>query len=145
VLVMPTNAFRACVSGDVTWDTVPPLPGTAIVKQINDDSVFSFKPRDLTTLGSTGLIMVARTTNNHHLLAVYSAHSTGASITPVSQITIADTTGVLTGTTGVNGELTVSCAIDEKIYIENRLGSVVTVAITLLAAYPGATVTGTAV
>ena len=142
VLISPTNRFRNCVAGDVTWNTIPPLPGTTLVRSITDDSVFSFKPRDLTTLGSTGLVMVNRVTNNNHLLAVYAAHPSNASMTEVSRVSIAMTTGVLNGTTGGDGNLTVSCATDEKIYIENRTGATITVSIALLVTYPGHTITG---
>ncbi len=46
------------------------------------------------------------------------------------------TTGVLTGTTGVNGKFTVSAATDGKVYLENRLGSSLYVNMAFLV-YPG--------
>jgi len=42
------------------------------------------------------------------------------------------TTGVLTGTTGVVGKLTVSCDSSSNIYVENRLGSARTYSLTVL-------------
>ena len=145
VMIHSSNVFRKCTGGDVTWDTIPPLPGASFTRQITDGGVFVFTPRDLTTLGSTGLVMVNRVTNNNHLLAVYTAQPTVESISPISQVTIASTTGVLDGTTGQPGALTVSCATDQKIYIENRLGGSVTVVVTLLAAYPGSASQGSPV
>jgi hypothetical protein len=47
------------------------------------------------------------------------------------------TTGVLTGTTGVNGKLTISAAADNKIYIENRLGALYSYQLTLLSSSGG--------
>lgn len=42
------------------------------------------------------------------------------------------TTGILAGTTGTNGKLTISAASDGRIYIENRLGAVRTIAYSVL-------------
>lgn len=142
ILIGASNRFRNCVSGDVTWDTIPPLSGTSIQRQIGDDAVFSFAPRDLTTLGSSGLILVDRINSGNHAFFYYRAESGGSATTDVNVVGMTITTGALTGTTGVDGALTVSAHTDEKIYIENRLGGNVTVSIHILAAHPGATVSG---
>jgi hypothetical protein len=142
VLIGASNRFRNCVAGDVTWDTIPPLAGTSIQRQIGDDAVFSFAPRDLTTLGSSGLILVDRINSGNHAFFYYRAESGGSATTDVNVVGMTITTGVLTGTTGVDGAMTVSAHTDEKIYIENRLGGNVTVSIQVIAAHPGATVSG---
>ena len=51
-------------------------------------------------------------------------------------ISLAATTGILTGTTGVDGKITISPAVDGKIYVENRAGSTQTVTITVLSQAP---------
>lgn len=42
------------------------------------------------------------------------------------------TTGVLTGTTGVDGNVTVATHTDNRLYIENRIGSTRTISVTLM-------------
>ena len=143
-LIGNDNRFRACAAGDVTWDTIPPLSGTSFQRQILDDSVYSFAPRDLTTLGSSGLILIDRVNSGHHAFCFYRADPAGAAMTTINTVTMAVTTGALTGTTGVDGEVTVSAATDEKIYIENRLGGTVSINIHLIGAHIARTVSGPA-
>lgn len=52
------------------------------------------------------------------------------SLSHTANVTV--TTGVLTGTTGIDGNLTISFANDGNIYIENRTGSIRTYILTLL-------------
>lgn len=91
-------------------------------KVMGDDTAFSFAPR-----ASIGTLAIATTSG----LAVgghvfYRATSSPAAKSSTADITA--TTGALSGTTGVNGSLTVSAA-DGVIYIENRLGGSVTVVV----------------
>ena len=48
------------------------------------------------------------------------------------QANINVTTGILNGTTGTNGKITVSAASDGKIYIENRLGGAINISVQVL-------------
>lgn len=138
VFIFPGCTFYNCVAGDVVWNNVGMLPGTSISRAIADDGVFVFKPRDLTTLGSSGLLLVDRANSANKAFIYYRAESGGSGVANISVTGVTTTTGALTGTTGADGALTVSAHTDEKIYIENRLGSQVTVYISLLAAHPGA-------
>jgi len=52
--------------------------------------------------------------------------------TPIASNNISVSSGALTGTTGVDGELTLSCHTDHKVYIENRLGSNKSLLVTIM-------------
>ena len=87
---------------------------------IVDNGVYSF------TLDNSGAVIIVSgtgTSGNCGVIAVY-PNPTGASCSAISiQANIAVTTGILTGTTGSAGKITVSAATNGKIYIENRLGT----------------------
>jgi len=138
VLIGPTNRFRNNTAGDVTWATIPPLPGTSFSATVADDAVFSFTPRDLTTAGSSGLMMITQGTGQNRLLCFYTAKPASSTVVSINSLNFDVTTGVLTGTTGVDTNQTVSAHTDKKVYIENRLGAVTTYRIHLLGAHPGA-------
>jgi len=84
--------------------------------QIVDDGVGTIVPR--LASGLMSIVIVDGSVNVQGLLAFSSASVVKGSIASGIDVT----TGVLTGTTGTDGKLTVS--VDSgKLYIENRLGS----------------------
>ncbi len=95
---------------------------------ITDDNVFSF------TLGGQGFgLMLVNTSSGSVATSaiVYVIPGTPGTGSLVSGANVNVTTGVLTGTTGVDGKLTVSCFTDGKVYIENRLGGTINMYYTL--------------
>lgn len=84
---------------------------------VDDDAVIAIKlPR------ATQMIMITETEGHGQLMAFGVT-----SVAALSEFAAAGgvytlTTGVLTGTTGVDGEQTVSVHTDEFLYIENRSG-----------------------
>lgn len=87
---------------------------------ISDDGVHSFTP-----VCTTGFICVHLEGNSTHwLLRYFRVGASGSVMTAVaSGAAGASTTGALTGTTGTDGNLTVSAHTDGNIYIENRSGA----------------------
>ena len=101
--------------------------GSSIV--ISDDSVATLD----FTAGARGVLVVSGSTAAAQAAVIHFRVGTSESSTILSATSNVDvTTGVLTGTTGVNGKLTISAATDNKIYIENRLGSEFSYQLTLL-------------
>lgn len=108
------GAFLVDTSGYITTHTG--------VTNINDDAVYSFAPP-----GDSGFVMVAVYTtvgNTSWGLYTYRTATGSHMIAMNAGANIDRTTGILTGTTGVDGRVTVSCHTDGKIYVENRLGAV---------------------
>lgn len=98
---------------------------------IANDGVYSF------TLGTSGAVIIVSgtgTSGNCGVIAVYPNAPTASCSAISIQANMAVTTGVLNGTTGSPGAITVSAATDGKIYIENRLGSSLNTQIQVLAA-----------
>ncbi|WP_297842954.1 glycosyl hydrolase family 28-related protein [uncultured Roseibium sp.] len=139
VFIYPNNRFRNNAGGDVDYADIPVLPGTSFTIALDDDEAYSFTPRDQTTIGSNGAILITEAATNFRADFFYRA-STAANIqawdatNSVSGFTL--TTGALTGTTGSDGNQTIASHTDKKIYVENRSGSAKTFCITLHAAYP---------
>lgn len=89
---------------------------------------------------ASGVLIVSATSGAHLVSASSSAGSffgwfrVGTS--PAMQLMEGEanvTTGALTGTTGTDGQTTISAHTDGKIYIENRVGATVTLQIAILA------------
>lgn len=98
---------------------------------IANDGVYSF------TLGTSGAVIIVSgtgTSGNCGVIAVYPNAPTANCSAISIQANMAVTTGVLTGTTGGAGAITVSAATDGKIYIQNRLGSSINMQVQVLAA-----------
>lgn len=136
--MIQNNSFRNNTLGDVRWANIPPLSGTTFSVTIADDAVFSFTPRDQTTIGSAGLFFITQAASADFAFAFYRAAAAGSLMTLLHSTTIIASTGALTGTTGADGTQTISAHTDKKIYIENRSGGELTYALHLLAAFPGA-------
>ncbi len=86
---------------------------------IADNGVHSF------TLGKTrGIFMFGSRTAGHgsNGLLVYRAMASPF-VQAIASNNVTLTTGILTGTTGADGAMTISVHTDGKIYVENRLGS----------------------
>ena len=107
-------------------------PQTAIIdftKTINDDAVFSFTPDK--TIGV--IYIYGRNVNYDEVFGIVSYRTTSSAfctkqLDPNSVISVS--TSVLTGTTGTNGQVTISAAqSDGKIYIENRRGVAISIGI----------------
>lgn len=84
-----------------------------------DDTAMSFTPPN-----STGAILTLARSGSAGCwgMAVYRATASPWGTEMMGASTFTATTGALTGTTGADGEFTVSAHTDGKIYIENRLG-----------------------
>jgi hypothetical protein len=95
---------------------------------ILDDTVYSFTPPN-----AAASIWIAAT-NDSTVGGVYLIRAAAtvycASLVSASNVNV--TTGVLAGTTGTDGKLTVSAHSDGKIYIENRRGASLTIKILVL-------------
>ncbi len=131
IIIGPSNRFRNNTGGDVRWENIPPMPGTSFYVKIDDDDIFAFKPRDLTTLGAAGLAYIGIGASATRAFFYYRA-SSGVAISGIESSGITLTTGALTGTTGADGTTTVAVHTDEKITIENRTGSTQSYIVTLV-------------
>ena len=90
---------------------------------LTDDAATSFTPgtaRGVITIGSRS--SAAATING---IFIYRATASGQFLSAIVSNNIATTTGVLDGTTGADGNFTISVHTDGKIYIENRTGDTV--------------------
>jgi hypothetical protein len=96
---------------------------------IANNGVASFT---LCASGSVIVVSGAGTDGNNGVISVTPAATPNAQAIAV-QANVNVTTGVLTGTTGTVGKLTVSAAADGKIYIENRLGGSINISVQVLA------------
>lgn len=123
-------------AGSVNYEKVPMCPLRQELFRIADNDFVRFRPRDLTTLGSSGLMQIDRVNSATGALFRFRTDPSGASIRSIDANGVTFTTGALNGTTGVDGNLTISAHTDEFIYIENRLGAQVSITTALLAAYP---------
>jgi hypothetical protein len=97
---------------------------------LDDDSVYSFTPGTVQGF----IVVTAGADTSRGGIALFRADTGGASINAIGALTnFAVTTGILNGTTGTDGKLTVSVHTDKKIYIENRSGGSVAMTYTILA------------
>ena len=88
---------------------------------LSDNSATSITPTN-----SSGFLLMRLLANGSYALVTYDAISGVAYATlMIGSGNVAVTTGVLSGTTGTDGKLTISAHTDGKIYFENRLGSTV--------------------
>ena len=91
------------------------------VEFIDDDGVYSFTP------GKTrGLILIRLTYTaqmDFWALINYRCPAAAAISKLLGHANVSVLTGILNGTTGANGDVTVSCHTDNKIYVENRCGT----------------------
>lgn len=87
---------------------------------VNANSVVAITPADI----SPGLMLWPQTggASGHWGLFGLRVDASGFAITMAAGATTAAGTGVPTGTTGTNGNVTVFAGLDGKIYIENRRG-----------------------
>jgi hypothetical protein len=94
---------------------------------INDDAATSFTPG-----AAAGIIVISHRNSAYSTAWGVVAYSTGQPFTTalVVSANCNVTTGVLAGTTGTDGKMTVSAHTNGKLYIENRLG--VTISINIL-------------
>jgi len=100
-------------------------------QMINDDTAYSFTPPEPIGI----LIVFSRYAfcNNKSGIFNFKTSSTNGCFLIAGGSQVEATTGVLTGTTGTDGNLTVSANDDDgKIYIENRHGGSITFGIIIL-------------
>ena len=103
--------------------------------RVSDDAIVKFFPPR-----SQGILVIGTSTvNGGGMFLFRTAKNTGgASMTSISKLALTDVaTGDLTGTTGVNGRMTVSAATDGSIQIENRIGFPINTSWTVLATAHG--------
>lgn len=86
----------------------------------------------ITPLSATGIILVTAGTSERYSLCHFGAIASPYVNDIKTGTSAAVTTGILSGTTGADTKLTVSAASNGNVYIENRLGSSVTVKYTLI-------------
>lgn len=135
ISIDPSNIYDGNTTGDVRWDNIEVRAGNGFQVVIADDGVYSFSPAADASGNTAGFIAFTRGPSNVRALVYYLA--AGASvIAPIHNSGFTFTTGALTGTTGVDGNETISAHTDGKIYIENRSGAQRRYWVTLLAAEP---------
>lgn len=122
--------FATNINGGITAAGRVVAPGgyRSYSVTINDDTVYDIP------LTTQGMILVAPQTGANsglaYLLASFRANTTPVCVAAAAGTSAAVSTSTLTGTTGVDGKLTVS-AVSGHIYVENRLGSNTTFVIVL--------------
>ena len=94
--------------------------GGILTGLLNDDSVFSFTPHS--TSGILFLHQLATTYAAQFCVWAFRCGGTIINQKITSGALVDCTTGALTGTTGIDGHMTLSVHSDQKIYIETRLG-----------------------
>lgn len=100
----------------VTVNFDAPQRGT-FVANLDDDAAMSFTPR------STKGIFCLHSEDGADLAAIVTYNTDGARIQILGGLAqVEAASGILNGTTGTDGKLTISCFTDGKIYIENRRG-----------------------
>ena len=107
---------------------------STIIYTMNDDTAIILTPPLTTPIGI--VLINARSTGYQQIfgMAQYRALTTVFCTSMFGGTAFAVSTGILGGTTGTDGKLTVSPHTDGKLYIENRFGSAVSIAVTFLGA-----------
>jgi hypothetical protein len=114
---------------DISQGSDPQNAFIDYVKIINDDAVYSFTPDK--TIGV--LYIYARNANYDDVFGMVSYRTISTAfctkqLDPSSVVSVS--TSVLTGTTGTDGQVTISAVqSDGKIYIENRRGQAISIGI----------------
>ena len=113
-------------SGAVPVEISRLMSGEIFFRSLPDDTASYFRPGK--EFGH--LSVVSQSSLQWSGIAGYDVQATGAfNNTIFNGTSFATTTGVLAGTTGTDGNLTISPAIDGKIYVENRAGAGLTLQI----------------
>lgn len=100
-----------------------------------DDTATSFALPS-SNLGAGAMIIIA-SASSAAINGVYWVRGSGSPACTASTTLLANTavtTGVLTGTTGTDGNFTISAANDGRVYLENRRGSTLSGSVTVVAA-----------
>lgn len=107
---------------------------STIIYTMNDDTAIILTPQLTTPIGI--VLINARSTGYQQIfgMAQYRSLTTVFCTSMFGGTAFAVSTGILSGTTGTDGKLTVSPHTDGKLYVENRFGSAVSIAVTLLGA-----------
>lgn len=118
--------FNMAFNGAVPVEFSRIMAGEIFFKSMPDDSAAYFKPNrefgHLSVLSQNSLQWSG--------MAGYDVQAAGAfNHTMFAGAGFATTTGVLSGTTGADGFLTLSPAVDGKVYVENRAGAALTLQI----------------
>ena len=102
------------------------MTGEIFFKSVPDDTAVYFKPKR--EFGHISVI--TQNSLQWSGIAAYDAQASGVfNLTIAAGASFTTATGVLAGTTGADGFLTVSPAIDGKVYVENRAGAALTIQI----------------
>ena len=126
-LITAPNYLSIEASGneDTIWAglSLDPIEVTRYVS-LNNAVATSFTP----AIADGMFVFVVNNNTTHGGIVLLRAEAAGASIVKIGGgANFEVTTGVLAGTTGTNGALTVSAHTDGKVYIENRQGANVVV------------------
>jgi hypothetical protein len=140
-LIMPNNANLLTVAGDMAifvsddsgnWRCVNYFRKSGLVRfspsngQIADDSVFVFQPTGGATLFGSKIDFVGNVVasgyGGYHVRA---ASSPTITLMYGANLTIAAAGTVLTGTTGTDGQVTISSDSSGNVYVENRRGTTI--------------------
>lgn len=116
--------FNMAFNGAVPVEYSRIMTGEIFFKSMADDTASYFKP----TREFGHLSVLTQNSLQWSGLAGYDAQTSGVfNQTVYAGAGFATSTGVLAGTTGTDGFLTISPAVDGKVYIENRAGAALTV------------------
>jgi len=132
-LTVPETGTAALLAADNTFTGInsfaEELEGTKGFKSGDSDTMADDTAISITPPWKSGVMIIyctyySQTTTRRRAFAIIGYNTT----LPIAEIflqpstVVETTTGVLTGTTGSDGKLTVSAHTDVEIYVENRLG-----------------------
>lgn len=118
--------FNMAFNGALPVEYSRIMTGEIFFKSLPDDSVSYFKP----TREFGHVSVLTQNSLQWSGMAAYDAQASGVfNQTIYAGAGFATSTGVLTGTTGTDGNLTLSPAVDGKVYVENRAGAALTIQI----------------
>jgi hypothetical protein len=100
-----------------------------VVSAVADDGVLAINVGGSTFSGHI-IVSDANATAHHGVFSFRTASTPLCRAISSSGLSV--TTGALTGTTGADGAATLSAHTDHKVYLENRLGAIVTFCVTVI-------------
>lgn len=113
------DARVVAVAPEASQGNAGPATVFVVGPGIADDGVYEL---DFGTDVSAAHVIVSNNTNSQYGVFAIRAHSVSAHCVAMVSNNITAQTGVLTGTTGADGQVTISTHTDNKLYLENRAG-----------------------
>ncbi len=113
---------QASISSQVTGEVLKDFVLGRATVQIDDDDFHSFTAAN----GAVGGILLIHQVSGGAVWGIASFQGDGTAVmASIAEATGVDfTTGALTGTTGVDGQLTISIDTNQTIFIENRTSAI---------------------